>query len=355
MTVRGARTFSGYQALFCDRLGRADFLGLSAEAKGFLFLLRLWADRSVLVTRNTTDEGKVYDDELQRFWVGADAEAWFCEVHPEMSQDAVAKAMGELVAGSFVLGGYDEEVVVWDFVEDDRRKAGNLRRPVSDERGGVATGFSGEGEAVDASSAREGFGGRSGAPQAPANRRGACPPSSPPPMVREDAHGGGSASVGGKGGVYSENIHYGKQQTPQPSNPNFQTPYQTGRDGRAANANDGDGLRMVGGGEEGGHAEFYAKIHSQNIFSAAEFACRQNDVVFRKAFEKRLNHYPREVVLESLEYVAVQLRDNPQSINRKFWRNGQPIGGPLLWSVMEKFGRSRGVAPYVAPRKVGFQ
>lgn len=354
MTVRAARTFAGYQALFCDRLGRADFLKLSPEAVGLLFMLRLLADRAILMSRGTSNHGKIWDDQAERWWVGADAEAWFADLHPGRAQD-VAGWMAELRRGGFVAGDFDEELVVSDFVEDDLRKAGNVRAVAFGERGVGVEGFSGAGgydETGDGGGAR---GGRFRTPQAPAHRGGQPSPLSPAPMERDDAHGGISASVGGKGGLYSNNTHYGKQQTPNPQTQTLQTPYQTHpRMEHAANSNDGDGLRMEGAGERG-DGDFYAKIHGLNIFSAAQFACRQNDVVFRKAFEARLNHYGEKVAREALEYVAIQVHQNPHSIRRDWWKDGHPIGGPLLWSVFDKFGESAGVSKYVKRERVGFK
>lgn len=357
MTVRAARTYQGFQALFCDRLGNEAFLGLSSGAKGFLLLLRLWADRSVLRTRNTSDHGKIFDEELGRFWVGADAEAWFGEVHA--GEGALAAGfMGELRVGGFVRGDYDEEVVVLDFVEDDLRKSGNLRRGWSGERAGGDLGRlgGGEGEEVD------GRGGRSGRSHAPAGGRRSSPPPSSGPMVPDDGHWEDHEAVGGKGGVSSNNMIYGKQQTlSKPSNPNFQTPYQTARDGQSnagdgANANVGDGLRMegrsYGGGDEG---EFYAIIHNRDIFTASQFACRQSDPVFRKAFEARLAHYGQGVVREALEYVGLQVHRNPTSISREYWKDGHPIGGPLLWRHLEKVAASRGIGPYVKKERMGIR
>ena len=142
MTVRAARTFAGYQALFCDRLGRADFLKLSPEAVGLLFMLRLLADRAILMSRGTSNHGKIWDDQAERWWVGADAEAWFADLHPARAQD-VAVWMAELRRGGFVAGDFDEELVVSDFVEDDLRKAGNVRAIAFGERGGCVGAFPG--------------------------------------------------------------------------------------------------------------------------------------------------------------------------------------------------------------------
>lgn len=332
--VRGARTFAGYQAVFCDKLARGEWRALSAGACGVLFELRLWADRSITLTRGTGDHGKVFDEEAGFFWAWARAVDALSRRF-RVEGDVVAGWLVELRRGGFVSFDEADELVVVDFVVDDLRKAGNVRRVGENERGGGASGFSGGGGGVDMGEGEEWQGGRSGATVAPAYGGESVAPasrcSSPPPARVGVRVGSCDDGRGGKGGVSSRITDLGKQQTPNP-NGRFRQPSQTATAGGCgANANVGEEVG-AGGGEE--QREFYAQIWCGDLVRACQWACRD----YSPGFSNWLQAFARKESADFgdnearliAEAVAVEFRDRPESITAVDPRTRRKIGGPLF-------------------------